>query len=205
MVGTISPVVYRNSPYRQYIWVVATIIYTFGSVIGGGLVGAFLGLVGTFALFPMTLYRNLFPLLVGLVAIAYSLHELDIISLPHPERKRQVPSYWRNIFHPYITAGLFGFLLGAGFTTFIPTASYYILGLGVTLYGSPIVGILIFFIYGAARASLMWFLNWRITTVEEVYTVTLYMDLTKPIMRQVNGFALAASGTYLLSTCLWPL
>ena len=198
MVGTISPVVYRDSPLS---WRVAAFIYTLGGIVGGGLVGAVTGSLGS--LLPLTSYRRYVPIFVGLLAAAYALHELRIVSFPHPERRRQVPAYWRYKFHPYVTAGLFGLLLGAGFTTFIPTASYYIVWFAAALYGSPVLGMLLFAVYGAARALLIWpFSQWA-TTLDLMGQLGRYMDLTKPIMRQVNGFGLAMLAAYSISTYLW--
>jgi hypothetical protein len=155
--------------------------------------------LGAALLQPLAGFHNLFTSILGLSAIAYSLHELGIFSLPHPQRKKQVPSYWRWQFHPYITAGLFGLLLGAGFVTFIPVSTYYILALLVWLSGSPLVGMLVFSIFGASRASLLWLFSSRVANTEMVITFTDYMDLTKVIVRQVNGFALAVAGAYLVT------
>lgn len=165
---------------------------------GGALAGAFLGLLG-FGLSPfLNVYREFFSLVVGLLAVLYALHELYLVSLPHPQRQRQVPSHWRYWYHSYITAGLFGLLLGAGFITFIPTATYYIVGFAVVFYGSPVTSAIIFGIYGVMRASLLWLFGRRITAPEDVEILTHYMDLTKPIMRQVNGFALASANLWSL-------
>ena len=202
MVSTISPVVYRSSNLKRSGWLIAAATYTLGSVIGGILAGALFGLAGNLLTLLLGAHRNIFPLLVGLIAIGYALHELSLVSLPHPQRKRQVPAHWRYKFHPYITAGLFGLLLGTGFTTFIPATTYYILCLAVILYGSPMMGVLIFAIYGIARSLLLWPLSWQNTIPGRVERLTDYMDLTKPIMRQINGFALATAGAYLISAYL---
>lgn len=202
MVGTISPVVYRDTNLRQRGWLIAVSIYTLGSVIGGSFVGIVLGSLGAVLFLSLRWAQTLFPLILGIVAIAYSLHELHLVTLPHPQRKQQVPSYWRLQFHPYVTAGLFGVLLGTGITTFIPISTFYILGLAIALYGSPVVGLLIFSIYGVARASLLWLFGSQVSSGEMVVTFTEYMDLTKVIVRQFNGFALAMAGAYLLSMYL---
>lgn len=197
MVGTIAPVVYRNS---ELDWRVAATIYTIGSIVGGSLVGVIIGLVAS--LLPRSLYFDSIPLLIGFAAFGYSLHEMHILALPHPQRRRQVSKDWRLRFHPYITAGLFGLLLGAGFTTFIPTASYYFIWLPAILYGSPVLAVILFGIYGASRASLLWpFCQWA-ASFELMRRLGRQIDLTKPIMRQVNGFALAMLAAYLISAYL---
>ena len=202
MVSTISPVVYRHPSWKRNSWRLAATFYTLGSIAGGGLVGAILGWTGSYLSFFLSPYRSLFPLFIGLFALAYSLHELRLVPLPYPQRPQQVPDYWRYRFHPYLTAGLFGLLLGTGFITFIPTATYYILAAAAVFYGSPIVGILVFTIYGVARALLLWPVSRQITSPVTIEILTYYMDITKPIMKQVNGFTLAMSSAYLILTYL---
>lgn len=199
MVGTIAPVVYRNSSLS---WRKAATVYTLGSISGGALTGVTVGFLGSFL--PASSYHSYVPLFIGLVAISYSLHEMHIVALPHPEWRRQVPAHWRYRFHPYITAGAFGLLLGAGFTTFISTTSYYVVWLTVSLYGSPALGAFLFAIYGAARASLLWPLSKWAATFDLMPRLSQYVDLTKPMMRQVNGFALAMFGAYSIFVYLSP-
>jgi hypothetical protein len=198
MVSTISPVVYRRSDLGRKGWLVATASHILSSVVGGGFMGGLFGLLGASLRSIMDVYQSLLPLVVGLLAVGYALHELRLVSLPYPQRQRQVPDHWRHKFHPYLTSGLFGLLLGTGFITFIPTATYYILALAVLLYGSPPIGIFIFAVYGATRAALLFPFSWRSTAPGSVERLTFYMDLTKPIMHQVNGFALAIAGAYLI-------
>lgn len=205
MVGTISPVVYRAVFGGRYKWYVAAAIYTIGSIAGGGLTGALLGLLGEFLTTLISGYRLYFPLFVGLLAIAYSLHEFRMVSLPFPQIRRQVPPRWRKRFHPYVTAGVYGLILGLGFTTFIPTASYHVLGLAVVLQGSPIFGILIFTIYGAGRAALLWPISFQSTKVEMLERIDDHMSLTKPVIHQLNGLLLVILGAYLLSTHVLPI
>jgi len=200
MVGTIAPVVYRNSPLGKYAWVKSAAAYTLGSVVGGLVTGWILGVLGRSA--PSSPHQGLLLYLISFLAFAYSLHEFGFITLPHPQIKQQVPEHWRRRFHPYITAALFGILLGTGFTTFIPTATYYIIGLVALVHRSPFLGALIFAIYGLTRSSLLWPLSRLATNFEMVELLTNYMDLTKPIMRQFNGFALAILSAFLIGTYL---
>jgi hypothetical protein len=202
MVSTISPVVYRNSDLGHKGWLTAATFYTLGSVVGGVLAGVFFALLSALLSPAMKMHQKFFPILIGFLAIAYAMHEMQLVALPHPQRKRQVPANWRYKFHPYVTAGLFGLLLGTGFTTFIPMATYYILSLAVTLYGSPVAGVLIFAIYGAARGLLLWPSSCQNRVPGRIERLIYYMDLTTPIVRQVNGFVLAAAGAYLLGAYL---
>ena len=194
MVGTISPVVYRNSPYGQKGWLAAAAVYSLASAAGGTFAGLLASSMGRLLSQGDGRWQGLSPLLIGVAATIYSIHELKLVSLPFLERKRQVPSIWRHRYHPYVTAGLFGLLLGAGFTTFIPTSTYHIVTLSTFLQASPKIGMIVMGAFGLARASLLWPSAHLATSIARLEGLTQYMDLTKPLMRQVNGFALAMFG-----------
>jgi len=194
MAGTIAPVVYRDITSRKLNWMMSAFYYTLGSIVGGGLTGLLVAYVGRFALFGLDYLRSIAPFFVGLSAILYALHEMGILSMPHFQRKKQVPSHWRYRFHPYVTAGLYGLMLGAGFMTFIPTTSYIILVLAASFSGSLITGLLILSVFGAARALPLWISGFAVKTIEGWDNITSYVHITKPIMRQINGLGLAMIG-----------
>lgn len=198
MVGTIAPVGYRDMPFGKLHWLLSALFYTLGATVGGGLTGASLAYLSGLALNPFILNESHIPSITGLLAVFYALHEMDIASLPHPQRRKQVPSKWRHRFHPYLTTCLYGLMLGTGLLTYIPTASYFILVFAAAVSGSPATGALILSVYGAARALLLWPSSLVVTNVERWDTLTSYVNLTKPIMRLVNGFGLALVGVGLI-------
>jgi len=199
MMGTISPVVYRRSQYGHSGWRIAAVAYIAAGVFGAVALGILLGSSGSLL---STQLREYGHLALGVLAIVYSLHELRFIALPHPERKRQVPEQWRRRFHPFLTAGLYGLLLGMGFTTHIPTASYYFVALTAALSGKPLIGAFVFGLFGMARSTLLWPSVARFAEPHQVQLLINYMALTVPIVRQVNGFVLAMLGSFIVFTYL---
>lgn len=198
MVGTIAPVVDSDTSFGKFRWTISAGIYTLGSMVGGGLTGALLASLGGLTMGFFGPHRDLVLFIIGVLSIFYALHEMGIVSLPHPQMRKQVPARWRYRLHPYLASGLYGLILGAGFATFVPTTSYYILLLTATLSGSPITGVLLLSVYGAARALLLWPSSFTATTVDAWEKLANFVKLTKPVMRQVNGFGLALVGAGLM-------
>ena len=69
-----------------------------------------------------------------------------------PQIRRQVPEPWRRVMPLPVAAGLYGVLLGLGFTTFVLTvATWALAGLSLAI-GEPWVGAAIGLAFGAGRA-----------------------------------------------------
>jgi hypothetical protein len=69
-----------------------------------------------------------------------------------PQIRRQVPEPWRRVLPLPLAAGLYGVLLGLGFTTFVLTLAVWALaGIAVAL-GAPLAGLAIGLAFGAGRA-----------------------------------------------------
>ena len=69
-----------------------------------------------------------------------------------PQVRRQVPESWRRVLPVPLAAGLYGVLLGLGFTTFILTFAVWALaGVSVAL-GDPALGLLVGLGFGVGRA-----------------------------------------------------
>ena len=110
MVETISPVVHGART-----WLVSVVLFTLGATAAGATVGLALGVALQPAGGPVAWA-------VGGLAAAYALHELDVLRLPMPQVRRQVPeSLAPACCRCRSPAGLYGVLLGLGFTTFILT------------------------------------------------------------------------------------
>jgi sulfite exporter TauE/SafE len=200
MVSTISPVVYRNTVYKDCKWIVSSTIYVVGSMIGAAAVGTTLSVVGSSVFMSPNAHLLLFA--IGMASIMYSLHELNLLALPYPQRKAQVPSWWRYRFHPYITAWLFGLLLGMGVTTFIPTATFYIIVLIATFSGSLVHGAFVFLLFGTARAVPLWLVGRTVKNIHAIENIQAFVALTKPIINQFNGALLAVFGAFCIVSVL---
>jgi hypothetical protein len=69
-----------------------------------------------------------------------------------PQIRRQVPEHWRRVMPMPLAGGLYGVLLGLGFTTFVLTLAVWALaGMSVAL-GDPALGLVIGLAFGAGRA-----------------------------------------------------
>ncbi|BCX04335.1 MAG: hypothetical protein KatS3mg053_2273 [Candidatus Roseilinea sp.] len=203
MIGTINPIVYRRNQAddgaKPLSWLAAAFVYTVGSLTGGVVTAVVLAALGSVV--TAINGKQVGFILLGLVAIAYGLHELQIAKLPKPEWKQQVPAWWRYSLHPYATAFLFGALLGAGFTTFIPSTSYFLVFV-TPLLGGFGVGVAAFVAYSLLRSAVLWPFAAMVDDVSKVEELTRLMDLTKPLVVLFNGFILVAMGTHLLTSAL---
>ncbi|HSI80192.1 MAG TPA: hypothetical protein VK919_06020 [Solirubrobacterales bacterium] len=69
-----------------------------------------------------------------------------------PQVRRQLPEHWRRLMPMPLAAGLYGILLGLGFTTFVLTFGVWAIA-GIALaVGEPMVGIAIGLAFGVGRA-----------------------------------------------------
>lgn len=69
-----------------------------------------------------------------------------------PQIRRQVPEHWRRTMPLPLAAGLYGILLGLGFTTFVLTFAVWALaGISIAL-GSPVLGLMVGLGFGIGRA-----------------------------------------------------
>jgi hypothetical protein len=69
-----------------------------------------------------------------------------------PQVRRQVPESWRRVLPLPLAAGLYGVLLGLGFTTFILSFAVWALAAFSVALGDPVLGALVGLGFGAGRA-----------------------------------------------------
>ncbi|MFN2488331.1 MAG: hypothetical protein ABR529_01020 [Actinomycetota bacterium] len=145
MVETITPVVHggRRSRYRR-----SVALHTLGATLAAGLLGIALGAAGVALRAP---WGSVGWLVVCLVALAYALRELAGVPIPIPDRRRQVPAWWRTFYSPPVAALLYGAALGAGFPTFLSFGTFVAVAAGALASGSPLVGLLLCAPFGLAR------------------------------------------------------
>jgi hypothetical protein len=85
------------------------------------------------------------------VAVAAALAEARGAAIA-PQIRRQVPEHWRRTLPLPLAAGLYGVLLGLGFTTFVLTYAVLALAAVVFAVGRPEVGLAVGLAFGAGRA-----------------------------------------------------
>lgn len=69
-----------------------------------------------------------------------------------PQIRRQVPEHWRRVLPLPLAAGLYGVLLGMGFTTFVLSFAVPALAAVALALGDPVVGLVLGLGFGAGRA-----------------------------------------------------
>ncbi|MEA2295642.1 MAG: hypothetical protein QOE86_3281 [Solirubrobacteraceae bacterium] len=69
-----------------------------------------------------------------------------------PQVRRQVPESWRRVLPLPLAAGLYGILLGLGFTTFVLSFATWALAAASLAVGTPVTGLAIGLAFGAGRA-----------------------------------------------------
>jgi hypothetical protein len=143
MVETLAP---RGYAGRMRVTIAACTTFALGALAGGvmtfgglSLLGSALGAGGTSA-----------AALAGAVALAAAIGELRGARIV-PQVRRQVPESWRRVLPVPLAAGLYGILLGLGFTTFILTFAVWALAGTSIALGDPSLGLLVGLGFGLGR------------------------------------------------------
>jgi hypothetical protein len=125
-----------------------------GTFLVGCLVGGVLTF-GTLALLGALLHgaggRLAYFLAAGL-ALSAALAEARGARIA-PQVRRQLPEHWRRLMPMPIAAGLYGTLLGLGFTTFVLTFGVWALAGIAFAVGEPAIGLAIGLAFGIGRAA----------------------------------------------------
>ena len=140
MVETLAPHGYAG---RLRTTLVACATFAAGALAGGVLTFGGLALLGD----ALGASSVAVAALIALVAAAGEARGARIM----PQVRRQVPESWRRVLPLPLAAGLYGVLLGLGFTTFILSFAVWALaGVSVAL-GDPALGVLVGLGFGVGR------------------------------------------------------
>ncbi|MDA0179034.1 hypothetical protein OJ997_01910 [Solirubrobacter phytolaccae] len=140
MVETLAPSGYAG---RMRVTVVACTTFALGALGGGVVTFGGLALLGSWL-------GAAAPAIAALIALAAAAGEARGARIM-PQVRRQVPESWRRVMPVPLAAGLYGVLLGLGFTTFILTFAVWALaGVSVAL-GDPELGLVIGLAFGVGR------------------------------------------------------
>lgn len=125
-----------STPVRRLGW------HALGSIATGAPTGALLGALGAVVAgaVPIAWAVGVWAVL----ALAYGMHEMGLVTLPAPMRRKQLPRHLRRSMEPWKVSLLFGAMIGPGFVIFIRSSAYYLLALGVIAAGSPVLGAALF-------------------------------------------------------------
>jgi hypothetical protein len=145
MIETIGPVGHTGGRATT---LAACITFTLGALVGA--VVTFAGLAVAGSLFHGADSRIAYGLAAAL-ALAAAFAEARGAPIV-PQVRRQLPEHWRRLMPMPIAAGLYGILLGLGFTTFVLTFGVFALAGIVFAVGDPVAGIAVGLAFGVGRA-----------------------------------------------------
>lgn len=182
MLGSISPV--GEASRGQRWWLTAT-AYTVASLIAGALTGAVLGLVGQalLAVAPVGPGARLAILAVALLLGA--LVDSGRLGWRLPTWHRQVDERWLTTYRGWIYGAGFGFQLGTGVVTIVPSAVTYATWVAALLSGSWQGGLAIGLVFGLVR-SVPLLLTARLRTSAALYATTQRVAAAEPAARTLT-------------------
>jgi hypothetical protein len=138
---------------RRFATLLACLTFAAGAVAGGALTFGGLAVVGGLLGHDASGTRELLGLTIALAAALADWRGVKIA----PQIRRQVPERWRWRMPLPLASGLYGVLLGLGFTTFVLAFAVWALA-GISFAaGSPLLGVLIGCAFGVGRAlPIVW-------------------------------------------------
>jgi hypothetical protein len=121
------------------------VTFTLGACAGGIVTFGTLASLGTFV--PGKWATVIGAAIAGVVVIA------DVSGARiAPQIRRQVPEWWRRVLPLPVAAGLYGVLLGLGFTTYVLTFAVWAVAALSFAVGEPVIGIVAGLAFGIGRA-----------------------------------------------------
>ncbi len=145
MIETIGPVGHRGGRATT---LAACVTFTIGALVGGVLT---FGVLAALGVLTHGAGDGLAYGLAVAIALAGALAELRGAAIV-PQVRRQLPEHWRRLMPMPVAAGLYGIILGLGFTTFVLTFGVFALAGIVFAVGEPAVGLAVGLAFGVGRA-----------------------------------------------------
>jgi hypothetical protein len=145
MIETIGPVGHRGSRATT---VSACLTFTLGALAGGALTFGLLAVAGGAVHGADVAAAYVAATGIALAAAVAELRGVAIL----PQVRRQLPEPWRRSMPMPLAAGLYGVLLGLGFTTFVLTFGVFALAGIVFALGEPALGIAVGLGFALGRA-----------------------------------------------------
>jgi hypothetical protein len=164
MVQTITPVVHGG---RRSKWGTTISLHAFGAGVSGGAFGVALGAVGSFLGAPWGRAGMLF---IAGIAFLYAAREAFGLPFPIPDRRRQVPQWWRSTFSVNSAAMLYGLGLGVGFLTYVRYGTLVAVSAVAIASGDPLAGAAVMMVFGLVR-GLSVGVAWTADSIERVQSV----------------------------------
>jgi cytochrome c biogenesis protein CcdA len=153
MAETITPAVHggRRKPYLA-----SSALHVLGATASAALLGLTLAALGAAARAPW----EATPLVIAAIAAVYFAREAFALPIPLPDRKRQVPEWWRTFYSPPVAALLYGAGLGVGFLTYLSFGTFAAVMAAAVASGDPAFGAATGGAFGAARGLAVVAATW---------------------------------------------
>src|SRR5918992_2916354 len=164
MVQTITPVVHGG---RRSRWGTSIALHAIGAGVSAAAFGTALGAVGSFVGAP---WGREGTVLIAGIALLYAAGEAFGLPVPIPDRRRQVPEWWRWTFSPHAAALLYGLGLGIGFLTYVRHGTLVAVSTVAIASGDPVVGATIMAVFGISR-GLSVAVSWSGVSTERIQSV----------------------------------
>ena len=187
----------RNSSYLLTVGA-----YVLGSVAGGLLTGVALGGLGSMVADILPTGQVLAAIVLLLVVTGVAL-DTRLFGLSVPSYHRQVNEEWLNRYRGWVYGGGFGFQLGLGFVTVVPTAGIYATFVLAVLSGSVITGALMGLTFGLVR-SVMIFLMARVDSPDQLRDAHRRLTRTSHWAHRAVVGAQGAMALVMIGVLLWP-
>jgi sulfite exporter TauE/SafE len=152
MLSSIHPFGERSRNNRYGLTVA---FYVAGAVAGGAAAGALFGMLGEGVDRLLGIGRTTAVVLAALVALIGLAFDLRLGGLRLPSIHRQVNEDWLTAYRSWVYGGGWGFQLGFGLMTIVPSASIYAMFAVIVLSGSLPFGAAIGALFGLLRASMI--------------------------------------------------
>ena len=199
MLSSIHPFGERSRNNRYSLTVTA---YVLGSILGGALAGAGFGAVGVATTEILELDQTV-ALSIGAIIAATGIgFDLRIGGLRLPSLHRQVNEDWLTTYRNWVYGGGWGFQLGFGLMTIVPTASIYAMFALIILNGSVGGGVLVGSFFGLARAAMI-FTMARVDSPERLRYAHRTLQQWAAGGNRVAVAGLAVAGAILGGGALW--
>lgn len=199
MLASISPV---GEAARGQRWPVTVSAYLVASAIGGALLGAVAGTLGwgLFAILGRPPVAVVVAVLAALAALAVAL-DRGVVRWRAPAWQRQVDETWLTSYRGWVYGAGFGFQLGAGVLTRIPTAAVYLVVVAALATGSVTAGAAIGVTFGTVRAVPI-LLAGRHRDPAHLNAFHQRMDAAAPTADRVTSAVVALAAAALVTTAV---
>ncbi|MDO5705184.1 MAG: methylamine utilization protein MauF [Paracoccus sp. (in: a-proteobacteria)] len=131
-------------------WLPTFAMHGLGYAAGAVILGTLLGAIG--GIFGLTGFGTVFGLTVlALIGLIYGAHQLDLLRVPYPQRRAQVPHDARQRFPKWVVGGLYGLSLGLDYLTYVQTPLLYMMTAAAILTGNIPEAIAIIALFNLGR------------------------------------------------------